>query len=184
MDQLPLVCPQLGTWPATQACALPGNQAFWSVGQHSAHCATPARVRTTFYREVFVVEGRFNQELKHSRPHSLTESGELSSWVFPYSCLNDKRAVWFAKIFLHILMAHRQNWKYLIESEYRKCKVKLASFEEQQLQLTVASRYREVSNWPEWFWGFEILSGSMSTSVVRSGKFWVISTYLWTQMSM
>ena len=23
---LPLVCPQLGTWPATQACALTGNQ--------------------------------------------------------------------------------------------------------------------------------------------------------------
>ena len=26
MDQLPLVCHQLGTWPATQACALTGNQ--------------------------------------------------------------------------------------------------------------------------------------------------------------
>ena len=25
-DQLPLACPQLGTWPATQACALTGNQ--------------------------------------------------------------------------------------------------------------------------------------------------------------
>ena len=25
IDQLPLACPQLGTWPATQACALTGN---------------------------------------------------------------------------------------------------------------------------------------------------------------
>ena len=26
IDGLPLACPQLGTWPATQACALTGNQ--------------------------------------------------------------------------------------------------------------------------------------------------------------
>ena len=26
IDGLPLVCPQLGTWPATQACALTRNQ--------------------------------------------------------------------------------------------------------------------------------------------------------------
>ena len=25
IDQLPLACPQWGTWPATQACALTGN---------------------------------------------------------------------------------------------------------------------------------------------------------------
>ena len=26
IDWLPLTCPQLGTWPATQACALTGNR--------------------------------------------------------------------------------------------------------------------------------------------------------------
>ena len=26
IDQLPLVCSQLGTWPTTQACALTGNR--------------------------------------------------------------------------------------------------------------------------------------------------------------
>ena len=26
IDQLPPTCPQLGTWPATKACALTGNQ--------------------------------------------------------------------------------------------------------------------------------------------------------------
>ena len=26
IDQLPLACPQLGTWPTTQACALTGNR--------------------------------------------------------------------------------------------------------------------------------------------------------------
>ena len=26
MDQLALTCPQLGTWPTTQACALTGNR--------------------------------------------------------------------------------------------------------------------------------------------------------------
>ena len=26
MDRLPLTCPQLGTWPTTQACALTGNR--------------------------------------------------------------------------------------------------------------------------------------------------------------
>ena len=26
IDQLPLTCPQPGTWPSTQACALTGNQ--------------------------------------------------------------------------------------------------------------------------------------------------------------
>ena len=26
IDQLPLTCPKLGTWPATQACVLTGNR--------------------------------------------------------------------------------------------------------------------------------------------------------------
>ena len=36
---LPLTCPQLGTWPTTQACALTGNQlaTLWFAGQHSIH---------------------------------------------------------------------------------------------------------------------------------------------------
>ena len=44
---LPLMWPPLGTWPATQACALTGN---WTSGSlvhspHSIHWATPARAR-------------------------------------------------------------------------------------------------------------------------------------------
>ena len=36
---LPLVCPLLGTWPTTQACALTGNQtgSLWFAGWHSIH---------------------------------------------------------------------------------------------------------------------------------------------------
>ena len=36
---LPLVHPHLGTWPATQACALTGNQTvtLWFAGRHSIH---------------------------------------------------------------------------------------------------------------------------------------------------
>ena len=48
---LPLICPLLGTWPATQACALPGNwtgETLWLAGQHSIHWATPARVLLCF----------------------------------------------------------------------------------------------------------------------------------------
>ena len=33
INRLPLTCPQLGTWPATQACALAGNQ----TGNFSVH---------------------------------------------------------------------------------------------------------------------------------------------------
>ena len=42
---LPLMCPLLGTWPATQACALFGKQraTFWFTGWRSIHWATPAR---------------------------------------------------------------------------------------------------------------------------------------------
>ena len=36
---LPLLCPLLGTWPATQACALTGNRTgdLWFTEQHSIH---------------------------------------------------------------------------------------------------------------------------------------------------
>ena len=39
IDGLPLTCPPLGTWPATQACALTGNQTmiFQFVRQHPTH---------------------------------------------------------------------------------------------------------------------------------------------------
>ena len=38
-EWLPLACPLLGTWPATQACALTGNPAHdpWFRGQLSIH---------------------------------------------------------------------------------------------------------------------------------------------------
>ena len=50
IDQLPLACPQLGTWPATQACALTGNLTgdLWSMGLHSIHGATPARANLLY----------------------------------------------------------------------------------------------------------------------------------------
>ena len=32
---LPLTHPLLGTWPTTQACALPGNGTLWFAGWHS-----------------------------------------------------------------------------------------------------------------------------------------------------
>ena len=39
-------CPQLGTQPATQACALTGNQTsnLWFSGRHSIHWATPTQL--------------------------------------------------------------------------------------------------------------------------------------------
>ena len=45
-----LVCPLLGTWPATQACALTGNQwaTLWFTGQSSIHWATPARAHIIY----------------------------------------------------------------------------------------------------------------------------------------
>ena len=45
INQLPLMHPLLGTWPATQACAWLGVKpaTLWFTGQHSIHWATPAR---------------------------------------------------------------------------------------------------------------------------------------------
>ena len=45
---LPLMWPLLGTWPATQACALTGNQTDGPLihSLHSIHWATPARTKT------------------------------------------------------------------------------------------------------------------------------------------
>ena len=42
---LPLTWPPLGTWPATQACALTGNQTGKPLvcSLHSIHLGTPAR---------------------------------------------------------------------------------------------------------------------------------------------
>ena len=40
---LPFACPLLGTWPATQACALTGNGTSDLLGLHSIHWVTPAR---------------------------------------------------------------------------------------------------------------------------------------------
>ena len=39
VDQLPLACPPLGTWPTSQACALTGNQTnnLLFAGCHSVH---------------------------------------------------------------------------------------------------------------------------------------------------
>ena len=52
IDQLPFTHPQLGIWPATQACALTGNQTsdLWFTGQHSIHWATPARDQELFLK--------------------------------------------------------------------------------------------------------------------------------------
>ena len=52
IDQLPLTCPQLGTWPTTQACPLTRNQqvTFQSISQLSIHWATPARARDIFLK--------------------------------------------------------------------------------------------------------------------------------------
>ena len=47
---LPLMAPQLGTWPTTQACALTGNWTcnLWFTGWCSIHWATPARAQTLY----------------------------------------------------------------------------------------------------------------------------------------
>ena len=50
INQLPLTCPQLGAWPATQICALTRNwtgDLFWFAGQHSIHWTTTARAAFT-----------------------------------------------------------------------------------------------------------------------------------------
>ena len=48
---LPLMCPPLGTWPTTQACALTANQTgtLCFAGQCSIHWATTARADRSFY---------------------------------------------------------------------------------------------------------------------------------------
>ena len=45
------VCPA-GNWPATQGCALTGNQivTFWFTGPRSIHWATPARAEVKFLK--------------------------------------------------------------------------------------------------------------------------------------
>ena len=52
---LPFTCPQLGTWPATQACAPTGNRTgdLWSTGQCSIHWATHARAPFLFLYNQF-----------------------------------------------------------------------------------------------------------------------------------
>ena len=49
---LPLMYPLLGTCPATQACALTGNQThdFWFAGRFSIHWATPAGYSLKFLK--------------------------------------------------------------------------------------------------------------------------------------
>ena len=49
---LPLKCPLLGTWPATQVYALAGNRTLKPlVHRHSIHGATPARAYLFIFRE-------------------------------------------------------------------------------------------------------------------------------------
>ena len=45
INRLPLAYPQLGTWPATQACALVGIEpvTLWCTGWHSIYWAPPPR---------------------------------------------------------------------------------------------------------------------------------------------
>ena len=45
---LPLMRPLLGTWPATQACALSGKQTSDPLVLRPLHRATPARAQFTF----------------------------------------------------------------------------------------------------------------------------------------
>ena len=61
---------QMGTWPATQACALTGNRTFWFIGQCSVHRATPARAYLYFFVVVF-----FN---KNHTPFLLVSPKEVS----------------------------------------------------------------------------------------------------------
>ena len=52
---LPVMHPLLGTWPATQACALTGNLTvtLWFTGPCSAHRATLARAKIQFLKNIF-----------------------------------------------------------------------------------------------------------------------------------
>ena len=47
-DHLLLACPQPGTWPTAQACALTGNEpaTLQFTGRHTIHWAAPARAST------------------------------------------------------------------------------------------------------------------------------------------
>ena len=45
---LPLACPLPGTWSATQACALTGNQTLWFAGLCSKNWAMAARLSPSF----------------------------------------------------------------------------------------------------------------------------------------
>ena len=48
INWLPLACPQLGTWPATQTWRGTEPAILWFTGQHSVHWATPARAQSSF----------------------------------------------------------------------------------------------------------------------------------------
>ena len=53
---LPLACPQLGTWPVTQACALAGNR----TSNHSVHrpALNPRSLTSQDYLFIFIQRGR------------------------------------------------------------------------------------------------------------------------------
>ena len=82
---LPLTCPPLGTWPATQACALSGNQTGDPLVRSpcSVHWATPARA----YHCLLVF-----------RVQVFNHCG-VSIWPFPLPWLRDsqKECVLFCK---------------------------------------------------------------------------------------
>ena len=82
---LPLTHPTLGTWPATQACVLTGNQpvTLWFTGQCSIHWATPARAVHTFLKL------KINQGNFFSLPPSLpSEKASLKLLAWAKVCMS------------------------------------------------------------------------------------------------
>ena len=64
---LPLMCPQLGTWPATQACALTGNQTSDPLICRLAlnHWGTPASAKKLTIFKVQVYNGKCSLKIKY-----------------------------------------------------------------------------------------------------------------------
>ena len=70
---LPLTLPQLGTQPATQACATSGNQleTFWLISQHPIHWATPARAAISVSSHLRSMRISFLIEVRAQKPVQL-----------------------------------------------------------------------------------------------------------------
>ena len=83
---LPLVRPLLGTWPTTQAGALTGIQPaiFWFKGQHSVHCATPARATLILTRVLISIVSKLPDNLLWKVQETQQKNAEVNKKLYVF----------------------------------------------------------------------------------------------------